>query len=60
ALLRYRDSRAGKSAWRSETKLMGGEAVVVVETLIGLVAIGAMTLVGVPLAHLRRSRGGNA
>jgi len=38
----------------------GGEAVVVVETLIGLVAIGAMTLVGVPLAHLRRSRGGNA
>ncbi|MGH2404602.1 MAG: hypothetical protein ACRDGN_09070 [bacterium] len=34
----------------------GGEAVVVVETLIGLVAIGAMTLVGVPLAHLRRSR----
>ena len=31
-----------------------------VETLIGIVAIGAMTLLGVPLAHLKRSKGGSA
>lgn len=31
-----------------------------VETLIGIVAIGAMTLLGVPLAHLRQGKGGSA
>jgi hypothetical protein len=42
----------------AERRSWGGEVIVVVETLIGIVAIGAMTLVGVPLSHLRRGNGG--
>lgn len=36
---------------------MVGGVVVMVETLIGIVAIGVMTLLGVPLAALKRTRG---
>lgn len=41
--------------WSDEVD--GRGVIVVVETLIGIVAIGVMTLLGVPLAHLRRTRG---